>query len=179
MTVPLLHAKYGRAPARVGLLHPSIAPYGLYRCSDQLEILIGIQNEREWVAFCDVVLHAKDAASLPIFLDNSLRVQNRASLDELIGKIVRTLSSTELRQRLERADIAYGFLNDLAAVLRHAEVGALDVTTASGVVSMPAAIGYRQGAQDGTLSSVPALNQQGESIRSEFAPFTRAVMKDH
>ncbi len=61
MTVPLLYQEYtGKAPARVGLRHPSIAPYGAYACGDGEEVVIAIQNEREWTNFCELVLQHPD-----------------------------------------------------------------------------------------------------------------------
>ena len=48
MSVPYLQTRYGgKAPARVGLKHPTIAPYGAFTCADGRDIVISIQNERE------------------------------------------------------------------------------------------------------------------------------------
>ena len=53
MTVPLLHYDYGgKAPERVGLRHPSIAPYGAFVTADGKQVVISIQNEREWRNLC-------------------------------------------------------------------------------------------------------------------------------
>ena len=53
MNVPLLYFEgTGRMPARVGLAHPSICPYGAFDTKDGASVLIAIQNEREWRSFC-------------------------------------------------------------------------------------------------------------------------------
>ena len=48
MTVPLLHHEGGQSPKRLGLSHPSISPYGVFKSKDGADILISIQNDREW-----------------------------------------------------------------------------------------------------------------------------------
>jgi itaconate CoA-transferase len=74
MAVPLIHLDYGhRAPARMGLAHPSVAPYGLFATADGKEILIAIQNEREWRRFCAEILGAAALAEDPRFSDNNKR----------------------------------------------------------------------------------------------------------
>ena len=66
MAVPLIHYEHsGRAPARMGLAHPSVAPYGLFATADGKEILIAIQNEREWRRFCAEILGDAEARSRP------------------------------------------------------------------------------------------------------------------
>jgi len=85
MAVPLIHAEYGNgAPKRVGLNHPSIAPYGAYKTSEGDETLISIQNEREWVILCEQVLENAELATDAKFTSNNLRVENRPALDEAI-----------------------------------------------------------------------------------------------
>ena len=64
MAVPYLQARYGNgAPERVGLRHPSIAPYGSFTCADGRELVLSIQNEREWQTFCEQVLMRPDMHS--------------------------------------------------------------------------------------------------------------------
>jgi crotonobetainyl-CoA:carnitine CoA-transferase CaiB-like acyl-CoA transferase len=85
MNVPLLHQKYThQAPKRVGLMHPSIAPYGVFSTADGKQILISIQNEREWHVFCEQVLQLPALSSHPLFSCNIDRVTNRSKLDKII-----------------------------------------------------------------------------------------------
>ena len=79
MAVPLMQYDYtGEAPARVGVRHPSIAPYGAFPTGDGKAIIVGIQNEREWQRFCAMVLGDAALAGDPRFSDNVSRVANRA-----------------------------------------------------------------------------------------------------
>ena len=78
MTVPLLHTEgTGRIPARLGLAHPSIRPYGAFATADGALVLIAIQNEREWAGFCARFLDGPGLASAPGFDSSNARVANR------------------------------------------------------------------------------------------------------
>src|SRR3546814_18315774 len=55
MAVPLLHHDYGgKAPGRVGLAHPSIAPYGEFRLPGGRSVVIFVQNQRELRSLCQL-----------------------------------------------------------------------------------------------------------------------------
>ena len=111
MTVPLLHYEYGgAAPERVGLSHPSIAPYGAYETGDGRQLVIAIQNEREWKQFCDGVLERPELADDERFRTNSDRVRNRTDLDVAIGDVFRAMATGETIRRLTVARTAYGRL---------------------------------------------------------------------
>ena len=87
MNVPYLQARYGgQPPQRVGLKHPTIAPYGAFPCADGKQVLLSIQNEREWVRLCGEVLGEAALAADPRFASNSARVANRAALDARVGE---------------------------------------------------------------------------------------------
>jgi crotonobetainyl-CoA:carnitine CoA-transferase CaiB-like acyl-CoA transferase len=106
MTVPLLHFDYGGvAPARVGLAHPSIAPYGVYRLAEG-EVLLAIQNEREWRRLCIEVLERPDMARDARFISNNHRVTNRPALDRELASVFVGLSREEAVRRLNAAAIA-------------------------------------------------------------------------
>jgi formyl-CoA transferase len=53
MTIPLLNQEWGNPFKRVGLAHPTIAPYGVFKTRDGADILISIQNDREWRMLAD------------------------------------------------------------------------------------------------------------------------------
>ena len=76
MAVPYLQARYGGSePKRVGLKHPSIAPYGSFTCADDRELVISIQNEREWASFCRIVLGDESLPKDPRFCSNAVRTR--------------------------------------------------------------------------------------------------------
>jgi crotonobetainyl-CoA:carnitine CoA-transferase CaiB-like acyl-CoA transferase len=167
MAVPLLHHDYGgKAPARMGLKHPSIAPYGAFAAADGKEIVISIQNEREWLRFCEVILGDKTLASDPRFSDNQRRVANRAVLDAIVAEIFARESRAALGQRLKAADIAFGNLNDVADFSRHPHLRRLAVPTPEGEVALPAPAALAAG--QAPSGGVPEIGEHGAAIRREF-----------
>jgi itaconate CoA-transferase len=81
MTVPLLQTEGGEPPKRVGLAHPTIAPYGVFKSRDGAGILISIQSDREWRVLAEHVLGDKSLAADPDFATNVARVKRRAETD--------------------------------------------------------------------------------------------------
>jgi itaconate CoA-transferase len=165
MTVPLLHHDYaGAAPARVGVRHPSIAPYGAFPTGDGKAIIVGIQNEREWQRFCATVLGDAALAGDARFCDNVRRVANRPALDALIAACFAARTRDEVASLLAEADIAFGNLNTVADLARHPQLRRIEVEAGGERVAMPAPPGKEM-----ALSVVPGLDQHGAAIRREFA----------
>ncbi|QGV77028.1 CaiB/BaiF CoA transferase family protein [Streptomyces ficellus] len=98
----------GTAPARTGASHATIAPYGPFTGRDGQTVTLGLQNEREWASFCDIVLRRPDLRDDPRFAGNADRVAHRAELDAVVEDVVSALTGDELVVRLEEASIAYG-----------------------------------------------------------------------
>ena len=166
MAVPLLQYRYGgQAPARVGLNHPTIAPYGLYPAGDGSEILIAIQNQREWVNFRDRFL---DGTPDPRFADNPARVAHRAALDAAIVAAFAHHDAPSLREALDGAGIAYGTLNDVAGLAAHPHLAQMVVDTPSGAIAMPRPPA-RAGAAEPDCGPVPSLDEHGAKLRAECA----------
>ena len=170
MSVPLLlHDYTGKAPARVGLNHPGIAPYGAYAAGDGDHVVISIQNEREWARFCAEVLGRPDLAEAPEFCDNDARVANRDKLDAEIGKVFGTLSRPELSKVLKQAKIAFGALNSVADFSKHPQLRRMAVATPAGeaqVVAPPVKI---VGEDFPMVPPVPAVGAHSEAIAREFS----------
>lgn len=170
MTVPLLHQDYGPgSPKRVGLNHPSIAPYGVYGCKGGEEVVFSIQNEREWKRLVEEVLQRPEMLADARFADNSARVANRPALDAIIDEVFGALKRDELTERLFSAAIAYGAVNTPADLSTHPQLRRVTVATPSGPVNLVAPPVERRGS-DCDLGAVPALDQHGEALRKEFAP---------
>jgi crotonobetainyl-CoA:carnitine CoA-transferase CaiB-like acyl-CoA transferase len=168
MTVPLLHHDYGgKAPERVGLNHPSVAPYGLYRMGDGKEVVFSIQNEREWRVFCAEVLETPQLASDPRFDSNVGRVANRPALNEAMDMVFRTLTRDQMVERLTRARIAFGSLNSVADLSVHRQLRRIETDTPSGPVSGVAPPVIRRG-EEFRPRPVPAIDQHGADLRKEF-----------
>jgi len=168
MNVPYLQEVYGgKAPERAGLHHPSIAPYGAYASGDGKEVVIAIQNQREWHRLCEDVLQKADLADHPDFHENVARVDNRPALDREIDAVFGALPRDEIVARLLDAKIAHGAVNNVADFAAHPQLQKVEVETPEGTVVMIAPPARIDNA-DPQLGPVPALDEQGASIRAEF-----------
>jgi itaconate CoA-transferase len=169
MTVPLLQSDYGGKPVeRVGLRHPSIAPYGVFRTVDGAQILISIQNEREWAGFCKHVLGEERFATDPLFSPNTARVKHREAVDGMIEGLFAAVPAAKLAERLTRADVAFATLNGVDGLSRHPHLRRMQIDAPTGPVRMPAPPAQHRGTRR-DLGAVPALGQHSEAIRQEFA----------
>ncbi|MFO1120566.1 MAG: CaiB/BaiF CoA-transferase family protein [Rhodospirillales bacterium] len=138
LTVPLLHHEGGKPPRRIGLAHPSIAPYGVFATSDGRAILISIQSDREWVKFCADFLRQPEAGKDARFATNVARVSNRAATDALVAAAFAQLDEASARQRLDAADVAFASVNDMAGLSAHPHLRRITVGTGTGPVAFPA-----------------------------------------
>lgn len=170
MNVPYLQFAYGgKVPARAGLNHPTIAPYGAYACGDGKAVLISIQNEREWAALCADVLGDAGLATDPRFANNSLRVANRDELDAIILAVFGAQPRETVVQRLEQARIAYGRVSTMDDVVKHPQNRYVDVETPTGPVRYLAP-GALIDHTPPTFGPVPALGEHTDRLRREFTP---------
>ncbi|MFC5356812.1 CaiB/BaiF CoA transferase family protein [Azospirillum himalayense] len=176
MSYPLYYAFDGAPPpARTGASHATIYPYGPFPAGDGKTVLLGLQNEREWVAFCETVLQRPELAREERFSSNSRR---NAARDELRGIIVAAfagLTAEQVVARLEQAAIANARANTMQDVWNHPQLAARDrwrtVETQNGPVPALLPPGV---ASDGSarMDPVPALGQHTDSILAElgYAP---------
>jgi itaconate CoA-transferase len=127
MGFPAYYAMYGgKEPPRTGASHAAIAPYGPFECGDGKVIFLGIQNEREWERFCEVVLEQPALAEDERFASNSERVENRDDLYQDIEAILQKFSSSEAIERLEEAKIANARMRTVRDLLEHPQLEARD-----------------------------------------------------
>jgi itaconate CoA-transferase len=138
LTVPLLNAEAGNPPQRMGLAHPSIAPYGVFRSKDGKDILISIQSEREWRKLCADVLEQPGLLTDVRFSNMVERVRNRRLTDQTVGDSFATMTRDELLKRLTDADIAFAEVNTMADLAKHPHLRRIEVDTPAGPVSYPA-----------------------------------------
>ncbi|TWA63602.1 crotonobetainyl-CoA:carnitine CoA-transferase CaiB-like acyl-CoA transferase [Azospirillum baldaniorum] len=184
MSYPLYYAFDGAPPpARTGASHATIYPYGPFPAGDGKTVLLGLQNEREWVAFCETVLQRPELAREERFSSNSRR---NAARDELRGIIVAAfagLTAEQVVARLEQAAIANAQANTMQDVWNHPQLAARDrwrtVETQNGPVPALLPPGV---ASDGSarMDPVPALGQHTDRILAElgYAPGDIARLRD-
>lgn len=166
MNMPLMGHRYMNAPPkRMGLAHSAIAPYGAYRTADGEQVLIAIQNNREWCWFCEQVLEKPGLAEDPRFCANPERHANRESLDGEINQVFQNLSSDELIAILDKARIANARVNSVADVSNHDLLRNQVARFGDSVIEvadLPVATGKER------PERVPLLDQHGDAIRREF-----------
>jgi crotonobetainyl-CoA:carnitine CoA-transferase CaiB-like acyl-CoA transferase len=125
MGYPLYYTHFGgRAPARSGADHATIVPYGRFRAGDGHYVMLGLQNEREWKAFCEKVLGRPALAEDGRFDSNAKRHERRAEVTALIEEVFSTLGSGEVVARLDAAGIANARVNTLEEVWEHPQLKA-------------------------------------------------------
>ena len=169
MAVPLLRYDYaGEVVERTGLSHPMIQPYGAFATGDGPPILIAIQNEREYVRFCDEVLGQPELVEDPRFHDNPSRCENVAELKVVIEATFTAMERSTLIARLRASKIAFGEVNDVVGLSAHPSLARTGVETPSGHVDMVAPPA-RVAGERRALRPVPALGEHSAAIREEFA----------
>jgi crotonobetainyl-CoA:carnitine CoA-transferase CaiB-like acyl-CoA transferase len=172
MGYPLYYGVYGGTPPeRSGARHAVIAPYGPFAGGDGEVVYLGIQNEREWQAFCVGVLDQPDLATDPRFVSNAERVQHREALDAEIETVFGGMNTTEILERLESARIANARLRTVQQLSDHPQLAARErwrnVDTPAGSIRAtlpPASI-------DGVvpvMAPVPALGAHTDAILDEL-----------
>ena len=162
MAVPYLQARYGAgAPERVGLKHPSIAPYGAFTCSEGREVVLSIQNEREWSSFCKVVLGNESIAADPRFAGNRARTQNRTVLDETVQAVFGRLTYAEAVDRLTEAQTAYGAINSVHDLINHPQLRTREMKVGGRSVQVPASPFVTEW-DDPDFRPLPGIDEHGE-----------------
>ncbi len=169
MAVPYLQARYGgKAPGRVGLKHPTIAPYGGFTCADGRDIVISIQNEREWADFCRSVLQEPKLLEDARCATNAARVEHREWLDGKVAAVFAAHTSAEMIDRLTDAQTAYGNVNSLGDLIEHPQLRTRRMPVGPRSVEVPA-IPWASEWDRESYAPAPRVDEQGAAIRAEFA----------
>jgi len=168
MTVPLLHGEGGTPFKRIGLAHAAIAPYGVFKTRDGGDILIAIQNDREWRVLADKVLGDAALGSDPRFATNPQRVAHRDETDTVVSEVFARTDAAPLMQNLEQAEIGFARVNDWKLLSKHPHLRRITVGAPTGPVSMPAPAPLRA-TETRTYGPIPALGEHTELVKREFA----------
>ena len=123
MSYPLYYAMDGaEPPARAGASHASIYPYGPFEAGDGKVVMLGLQNEREWLVFCEKVLLNEQLARDERFNTNTKRSEARETLKALIVQVFSSMTAAQVSERLEEAGIANAQVNAMAEVWSHEQL---------------------------------------------------------
>jgi len=181
MSYPLYYAFDGAAPPpRAGAAHATIYPYGPFPAGDGRTVMLGLQNEREWVAFCRFVLEQPALATDPRFVSNAARTAAREALRAIIVAVFATLSAEQVEARLDAGQIANARVNTMADVWAHPQLAArrrwVDVATPSGPVPALLPPAAHDGA-DARMDAVPALGAHTEALLAEIGLDAAAIAR--
>lgn len=168
MGFPMYYAYDGQPqPGRNGAAHATIYPYGPFAAGDGRVVMLGLQNEREWKLFCDVVLRRPLLACDPRFDANVRRVENRQELKQLIEEAFASLSAQDVIARLDEAQIANAAVNQVGDLWTHPQLHARQrfrtIGSPAGELQAllpPANVNSFEARMD----AVPALGENSEAI---------------
>jgi itaconate CoA-transferase len=161
----------GTAPPRTGAYHATIAPYGPVMSGDNKVVYLGLQNEREWKRFCEVVLESPELSLDPRFDSNARRIQNRPQLDLVMQNVFQKLTAAEIIARLEAAQIANARMNTIQEFVEHPQLkarnrwGAVDSPAGSLPALLPPVTMENV---ETVMTEVPGLGQQTDAILGEL-----------
>jgi itaconate CoA-transferase len=169
MSFPLYYSFEGaEPPVRAGAAHATIYPYGPFPAGDGKQVMLGLQNEREWAVFCVNVLQRPELAADERYASNAQRLAARAELDGIIGACFSRLSAAQVIERLDAAQIANARLNGMHEVWAHPQLQArqrwMSVQTPAGEV--PALL--PPGVDAAPISAVPDVGEHTTSILTEL-----------
>lgn len=172
MMAPLYHQLYsGHPPAREGMRHNLIAPYGPYQVADGSLINLAVQSERQWARLCHQVLEQPELIHDPRFATNELRVQNRSELEPLIERSLSRRTSSDVQAKLVSADVPYGHVNSVAELAAHPQLAArhrwLEIDSEAGPVKA-LADPFNISGMFRARGAVPRLGQHTSEVLAEL-----------
>ena len=172
MSFPMYYAYKGaEPPPRNGASHATIYPYGPFKAGDGKTVMLGLQNEREWVQFCETVLENPVLAKDERFDRNLKRNEKRAELLEIIDACFSQLTSEQLIARLKKAQIANAHLNDMEGLWKHEQLKArnrwTEVDTPNGAIAALLPPGLND-SYDYRMDPIPAVGEHTDSILKEL-----------
>jgi len=172
MSFPLYYAYDGAdAPPRNGASHATIYPYGPFKAGDGKTVMLGLQNDREWVQFCEIVLESPTLAQDERFANNFKRNEKRTELLEIINACFSKLTSEQSIARLEQAQIANAHLNDMEGLWKHEQLKArnrwTEVGTPNGSIAALLPPGLND-TYDYRMDPVPAVGEHTDGILKEL-----------
>jgi itaconate CoA-transferase len=172
MSFPMYYAFDGAPPPpRAGAAHATIYPYGPFPAGDGRQVMLGLQNEREWQVFCTQVLQQPELARDERFSSNARRVAAREQLRPMIVEVFAQHSAESLTELLERSGIANARVNEMADVWAHPQLAARERWTQVGSPAgpIPALLPPGlPGGVDARMDPIPALGEHTEALLREL-----------
>ena len=181
MGYPMYYAFDGASPPpRSGASHATIYPYGPFKAGDGGTVMLGLQNEREWFSFCEVVLEDPVLAKDRQFDSNLKRNQNRDSLLTIINACFSRLTTEEVIRKLDEAQIANALLNDMSGLWQHKQLQArnrwVSVGSPAGLLPSLLPPGINSG-YDYRMDAIPEVGEHTQSILEELGLSEEQISK--
>jgi itaconate CoA-transferase len=181
MLYPAYYAMDGASPPqRAGAAHATIYPYGPFPAGDGKVVMLGLQNEREWGAFCDKVLQQPELKADPRFSSNSNRTAARQELRAIIVETFSGLTAEQVIERLENAQIANAHMNDMHDVWEHAQLKArgrwTEVDTPVGKIPALIPPGVPN-TYEPRMDPIPALGEHTDAILAGLGYGNDAIVR--
>jgi formyl-CoA transferase len=172
MGAPSYYTAYGGEElTRSGAAHATIAPYELFTSGDGVEIYLAVQNDREWVRFCNEVLEHPELGHDPRFASNAMRVLHRPLLHAMISKVFAGLPEAVILDRLETASVASARRNPVSAFIEHPQLAERDrwrtIDSPGGPIRALLPPAMMDGVEP-VMGPVPALGQHTQEILEEL-----------
>jgi itaconate CoA-transferase len=179
MSFPMYYAYKGaNPPSRNGASHATIYPYGPFKAGDGKTVMLGLQNEREWAQFCEIVLENPALAQDDRFDRNFKRNEKRAELLEIINACFSQITAEQLIARLDKAQIANARLNDMEGLWKHEQLQArqrwTEVATPNGNIAAILPPGVND-SYEYRMDPVPAVGEHTNAILSELGMSTSEI----
>ncbi len=172
MGYPMYYAMDDAAPPpRAAAAHATIYPYGPFAAGDGRKVILGLQNEREWLQFCNKVLLQPELATDVRFDRNALRSANRAELEAIIVKAFSSLTAEQVVERLDSAQIANANMNNMADLWAHPQLKARERWTSVGSPAgdLPALLPPgKQSSFDYRMDAIPSVGEHTQAILAEL-----------
>ncbi len=159
-------------PPRAAAAHATIYPYGPFAAGDGRKVILGLQNEREWLQFCNKVLLQPELATDVRFDRNALRSANRAELEAIILSTFACLTAEQVVERLDSAQIANANMNNLADFWAHPQLKARErwTTVGSPAGDLPALLPPgKQSSFDYRMDAIPTVGEHTQAILDELS----------
>jgi itaconate CoA-transferase len=167
MTIPLLNEENGKPFRRIGLAHPTIAPYGVFKTRDCADILIAVQNDREWRVLAEKVLDDASLVTDERFATVPSRQQHRDQINAMVSAAFAARDIEPLMKTLAAADVAFARVNDLELLAHHPHLRRVAVDTPSGPANIPAPAARWAGPAR-AYGPIPQLGEHTEMAKREF-----------
>ncbi|MEU9360993.1 CaiB/BaiF CoA-transferase family protein [Streptomyces sp. NPDC047973] len=173
MSQPAYYTAYsGAQPPRVGTRHATIAPYGTYTAADGKDVLLSVQNEREWAALCEQFLGNPALTEDARFATGSARVGHRDEVDAILAERIARSESAEVMRLLDAIGIANAPVNDVKQFLEHPVLAGRDrwrnVPLPGGSTAAALVPPVDLAGTEPRMGAVPALGEHTERILAEL-----------